>query len=725
MKKSNHFITCVFGLSIILFIFTVPAFGVWTPPIVDYGATGIANKESCEALAALPDGYLAGLTDATFHKPVTNFTATWRTATSGATFCQVVGWMWPEIKFQVTMPTIWNERYQMNGGGGWDGSLSTPSSPNAQGYATSSANGGYMSANWSGTATFGLKEPYFSDYWNSSTAIYPKAGSGGYYAYPDAASYVAQGNPDACQKVVDYGYRFLYETPVIAKKIVKHYYGIDPKKSYYSGGSNGGKEGQITAQKFPELFDGYYIGCPLGGMVAVTFRGTWDTFWGAELAKKADPSCTGFGCQSVYAKYKAALHYQNVYGKCDGVDGLVDGLIDDPRRCKFDALTDLPACSPEEEAAEGVGGIYSSTCFTLAQRQALKEIYAGPHNSKGKAWYPGQPLGAEYLTRGTSSGFGSALADGMAPPMFANIALDPPQGPNFDITKFNWDKDPKAMERTTCEQCYEDGSCETFNIQDTLDGITISPRPAPNMGGFKGVYAKGAKIVQHHGWGDSLVTALAASVGLYETALETMGVEKTKNFWKLYVVPGAGHCGGGIATAYPNAFDVMVDWVENGNEPAGLTGSRAAGIDANYPDARTGLSCPYPEVARWNGSDAASPDGNYAGINWADNYTCVPPIDVKIVPGTLSLKSRGVFTAFITVPRDYRMRDLDLQDVTCEGASAKLGFAIGNVYTATFRTQDLQDVTPGKSVTFTVKGKFQRDGKDALVQASDTVRVIK
>jgi hypothetical protein len=129
----------------------------------------------------------------------------------------------------------------MNGGGGWDGGLSVPSAPNAQGYATSSANGGYMSANWPGTATFGLKEPYFSEYWNSPTAIWPKAGSGGYYAYPDATSYVAQGNPDACQKVVDYGYRHLYETPVIAKKIVKHYYGIDPKKSYYSGGSNGGK----------------------------------------------------------------------------------------------------------------------------------------------------------------------------------------------------------------------------------------------------------------------------------------------------------------------------------------------------------------------------------------------------------------------------------------------------------------------------------------------------
>ena len=125
MKQSNHYITFVFGLLIMLFTFTVPAFGVWTPPTVDYGAKGIANQASCEALV-LPGGYVGGLTDATFHKPVTNFTATWKTTTSGATFCQVVGWMWPEIKFQVTMPTVWNERYQMNGGGGWDGGLNPP-----------------------------------------------------------------------------------------------------------------------------------------------------------------------------------------------------------------------------------------------------------------------------------------------------------------------------------------------------------------------------------------------------------------------------------------------------------------------------------------------------------------------------------------------------------------------------------------------------------------------
>ena len=155
MKQSTRFIIFVFGLSIMLFIFTVPALSV--PLKVDYGpppGLNIATQTNCEALKS----WVEGLTDETFSKPVTNVTATWRTTGSGATFCQVVGWMWPEIKFQVTMPTLWNERYQMNGGGGWDGGLNPPSSPNADGYATSGANGGYMSANWpSSCGSFGLK----------------------------------------------------------------------------------------------------------------------------------------------------------------------------------------------------------------------------------------------------------------------------------------------------------------------------------------------------------------------------------------------------------------------------------------------------------------------------------------------------------------------------------------------------------------------------------------
>jgi len=671
------------------------------------------DETGCMALAT----YVNSLTDITFHKPVTNVTATWHPASGPMPeYCQVTGWIWPEIQFQVSLPTNWNGRYINSGGGGWDGSLVGPIMDGlVKGYATSGANGGYMAANWptNDSGTFGLKEPYFSMYYGSGT--YPTA-AGGFYGNDSPQG---EGNPYACQKVIDFGTRHLKETPVIAKKIIKQYYGEDIKYSYFSGSSCGGKEGQISAQKFYDLYDGFYIGCPLGGHQVVALRGTWDTAQGriSGLSDFYNPLCTFWMmCPTIHSVYKAEAHRNAVYNKCDAVDGLIDGLIDDPRKCNFDALTDLPACADEND-------VNSTTCFTLAQRKALKEIYAGPHDSHGKPWYVGTPVGAEYLAPdwfgNLSSGFAFALNDGMAPGMYANIALDPPQGPNFDLLGFNWDKDPKRAQKTTCTQCYDDGTpCRTVRIQEVLDGITTSPNPVPNMGGFEPLYRKGGKIIQVHGWADALVSALGASTQFYDGILKKMGIERTKSFYKLYMAPGAGHCGGGIGyyPAWNDTFDALVKWVENGIEPSAIVGKRAAGTDPYWPNERTRPVCPYPEVARYSGTGSQED---------AANFMCVPPIEVRVEPEVLNLKKKGVFSAFITMPPDYEMKDWNLQNITCEGAPARFGFAFGNVYYVAFNTQDLQNVTPGKSVTFTVKGKFNHGGKDALVQASDTIRVIK
>ena len=169
-------------------------------------------------------------------------------------------------------------------------------------------------------------------------------------------------------------------------------------RSYYIGGSNGGKEGQISAQQFPELYDGFFIGWPLGGHVAVTFRGMWDTLWGADLAKQADPACVPVNCPiprlcrvtcpNVYS-YKAALHYKTVYDKCDPVDGLVDGMIDDPTKCKFDALTDLPACTAAEEAAEGVNGVYSINLLYSCPTEGSQRDLCGPPQQQREGMVPG------------------------------------------------------------------------------------------------------------------------------------------------------------------------------------------------------------------------------------------------------------------------------------------------------------------------------------------------
>jgi hypothetical protein len=242
------------------------------------------------------------------------------------------------------------------------------------------------------------------------------------------------------------------------------------------------------------------------------------------------------------------------------------------------------------------------------------------------------------------------------------------------------------------------------------------------MGGFDPLYKKGGKIIQLHGWADSLVSALGGSSQFYETVMKQMGVERTKSFWKLYLVPGASHCGGGIGCYPTTGFQALVNWVEGDAEPQELVGSRAANVDKNpwYPywtDPRSRPICPYPEVARYRGSGS---------IEVAASFMCVPPIDVRIEPDTLNLKSKGEFAAFISVPEGYDLKEWNIGNVTCEGAPMIKGVLSGNTYTAKFNKQDLVNaVAAGDAVTLTVNGTFTYNSNTAQIQASDTIRVIK
>jgi feruloyl esterase len=658
-----------------------------------------SNQETCEALSV----FVTGLTDETFNQPIMGtppaltVTAKWYAATATVPeYCEVKGRIFPEIDFAVRMPSLakWNRSAIHNGGGGWDGSIrSDPNdTTNAHvldlGYPWSASDGGHDGNN----GEFTVPDPYYQEFWPSRDP-----------------------NPYACQKIVDMGNRAHRETPVLAKKIYKQYYGSFPVYTYYNGTSTGGREGLVEAQKNYDLFDGIYIGRPTGGHVAVCTRGIWDNVHSEPFALNhtVPPSdrvlYTGPTGNDPY--YKAEALRAAVYDKCDGVDGLVDGVIDDPRKCNFDPLTDLPACPNDTEAAR---------CFTLAQRQALKEIYRGPHDSQGNQYYVGQTLSAEWWTAPPpryNFNFGAALLDSYANDMVRYTAWNQiytaPPGPTWDMMTFNWDTDVQLLREATCTQYYPfDGSTRTYNIAEEMDAVTLSYPVKPNMGGFAPFKAKGGKIIHNHGWADALVSSLT-SVSLYESVLQEMGIEETKNFWKLYMVPGMGHGSAGVGypiDSWDNGFGALVKWVEKGVEPYELIGQRT-----NPAEKR--LLCPYPEVARYSG-----PEG---GSIWdPENFTCVPPIEVRIEPETLNLKSKGVFTAFITVPEGYDIRDWNIGNLECEGAKAVKGVFSANAYIAKFQTQDLVGVTHGDAVTLTVKGTFEVDGHTALIQADDTIRVI-
>ncbi len=172
------------------------------------------------------------------------------------------------------------------------------------------------------------------------------------------------------------------------------------------------------------------------------------------------------------------------------------------------------------------------------------------------------------------------------------------------------------------------------------------------------------------------------SLPYYEKVLEVM--PQARDFVAYYPVPGMGHCGGGVGCGNVDWFTPLVNWVEKGIEPGALEGMSTNSL---YPT-RTRPICRYPEVARWDGTDSQN--------DWT-SFSCVPPIEVRIEPEILDLDSRGEFTAIITVPKGFDVRDWHIHDVLCEGASAVEGRVFWDAYIAKFRTRDLKERSPGQS----------------------------
>src|SRR2546423_2874024 len=230
-----------------------------------------APVKKCEELAAMPFGADVKIESAKLVPAAANLPE----------HCDVRGLIWPEARFAVKLPTNWNERFQMAGGGGWAGIISVPQVDNAvrEGYASTSTDTGHDAQ----------KEP------------------GTIFAYP------SKENPHAARKVIDFGYMAVHETAVLAKKIIRAYYGADARYSYWVGCSTGGRQGLMEAQRYPEDFDGYVIGAPVLNLTGLQAKSIWNYI------------AIGPGEGEIKTEKLPALA-DAVYKKCDALDGLTDGL---------------------------------------------------------------------------------------------------------------------------------------------------------------------------------------------------------------------------------------------------------------------------------------------------------------------------------------------------------------------------------------------------------------
>ena len=459
-----------------------------------------------------------------------------------AAFCRVVVRATPsadsDIQIEVWMPVEnWNGKFRGQGNGGFAGEIGFGSMGAAlgQGYATAGTNTGH-----SGGGT------------DASWAL---------------------GHPE---RVTDFGYRAIHAMTRVAKGTINAFYGRSPQHSYFGSCSNGGRQALMEAQRFPEDYDGVLAGAPAN-------------FWTHLLTKAvADAQATTLDPASYIPSGKLPAIAKAVNVACDSRDGVTDGVVNDPRRCRFDPAALL--CKDHD----------SDTCLTAPQVVALQKLYQGPRDSSGREIFPGYLPGAEEGDGGwgpwiTGPAPGKSLLFAFGTGFFANMVYE---RADWDYRSANIAQALRAAEEKTAHKL------------DATDA---------NLAAFK---ARGGKLILYHGWNDPAISALN-TIDYYGSVVSRLGQQDTDAFVRLYLAPGMQHCGDGPG---PSSFgqsgaapsneprrDVLMaleQWVEKGAAPSAIVATKYVNGDSAKGVQTTRPLCPYPQVAKYDGrgdpNDAAS-----------------------------------------------------------------------------------------------------------------------
>ena len=443
-----------------------------------------------------------------------------------------------EIKSAVWLPVAgWNGKYQQVGNGGWAGSIGYRSmvDPLTRGYATAATDDGH------------------------------EGGAGAIWAV---------GHPE---KLIDFGYRAVHETSVQAKAVIHAFYGRDASLSYFNGCSDGGREALMEAQRYPEDFKGILAGAPANNWSHLFTGFVWN-----EQALSNSPT-------SSIPPAKLPAIQNAVLAACDSQDGLKDGLLSDPRTCRFDPVVLL--CKDTD----------GPNCLMSAQVDALKKIYGGAKNPRtGEQIYPGWPVGAEAAPGGWSTWITPANPAASVQANFGNTYYGQAvfEDSKWDFRTLDFDRD--------------------VQFGDAKAGPVLNAT-SPDLRSFR---AEGGKLLQYHGWGDPAISAVG-SVEYYDSVktflsrfpdARSASGRTVPDFYRLFMVPGMGHCGGGAGPNSFDAFSALETWVEKGIAPTQLIGSGTVAGDSTRKMTRP--ICAYPDVAQYKG--AGDP-------NDAANFICATP----------------------------------------------------------------------------------------------------
>jgi hypothetical protein len=440
-------------------------------------------------------------------------------ATTGvvrAPHCRVNGVIGAEINFSLLLPDQWNHKFLMGGGGGYVGSLDNQ--------AQRVVNDGF--------ATVGTDTGHKGGVTDASWAL------------------------NNLERQLNFGFLAVHRTAEVAKAIVRGYYGSNETRSYFSGCSNGGRQALMEAQRFPADFDGIVAGAPALDFVGIGAQFTKDIQAAFPNAASLTPMFTPETLKSVETQ---------ILEKCDALDGVKDGVMEDPRRCTVD-----PG---------------SLTGLTDLQRAVLKKIY-GETAARGASIYPAQPVGGE----GEGGGWGAWITGSPRPPV--------PNGPSLrfafgtEFFKYFVFNDPK-WDYTR----YEIANART----DARQAGQILNATNPDLDAFK---AKGRKLIMWHGWADPALTPLA-TINYHEQVRKRD--PSSADYLRTFMMPGVLHCAGGAGPDNADWTGAIVDWVEKGNAPSRVIARKMA----NGAPIRTRPLCAYPQKAEYKGTGSTDDEASF------------------------------------------------------------------------------------------------------------------
>lgn len=452
-------------------------------------------------------------------------------------FCRIAGVIKPTsdsyIRFEVWLPeTGWNQKYLGVGNGGYAGSIDyrSMSGDLNRGFATAATDTGHE-----------------GDVEDASWA----------YKHPE--------------KIVDFGYRALHDTTVNAKAFLKAFYDRGPQHSFFDSCSDGGREALMEAQRFPADFDGILAGAP-------AYEWTHLTTGGISLAKALIGNPSGFVSGTKLPAINAAVR-----AACDTSDGLKDGIISDPTRCKFDAT--VLRCR----------GVESRSCLTDSQIATLNSMYRGPYSYPSGLAPGSENAWADWVIgQGPGGSYGSVYVENY----LRYMVFDDPA---LNVLSTDPQKALAAAERKTGK---------ALNATN------------PDLTAF---HARGGKLILYHGWYDPAISPYG-TIRYFDDVRKKMGDTTTHQFVRLYMVPGMQHCYGGPGPnafgqlGFPTAkgskfgvFDALEAWVEQGQEPGEIIATKYSGDNPTGKVLMTRPLCPYPQVA--GVKSGADP-------NEASSFTC-------------------------------------------------------------------------------------------------------